>query len=84
MLSRLALSLTQPPNQCVPGVKRPGREADHLPPTSAVVNKTWICSCFDYQNVTCVHLALITPAWDTDRALSLPTLPHTDKNEIPL
>jgi hypothetical protein len=25
-----------------PGVKRPGREADHSPPTSAEVNKTWI------------------------------------------
>jgi hypothetical protein len=33
---------TQPPNQCVPGalylaVKRPGREADHSPPSSAEV-----------------------------------------------
>jgi hypothetical protein len=25
-----------------PGVKRPGREADHSPPTSAEVNKMWI------------------------------------------
>jgi hypothetical protein len=25
-----------------PGVKRPGREAHHLPPTSAEVKKTWI------------------------------------------
>jgi hypothetical protein len=25
-----------------PGVKRPGREADHLPPTSAEVKKMWI------------------------------------------
>jgi hypothetical protein len=24
------------------GVKRPGREADHSPPTSAEVKKTWI------------------------------------------
>jgi hypothetical protein len=37
----------QPPFQCVPtavspGVKRPGREADHSPPTSAEVKKTWI------------------------------------------
>jgi hypothetical protein len=40
-----------PPNllpiQCVPralspGVKRPGREVDHSPPTSAVVRKMWI------------------------------------------
>jgi hypothetical protein len=25
-----------------PGVKRPEREADHLPPTSAEVKKTWV------------------------------------------
>jgi hypothetical protein len=25
-------------------VKRPGREADHSPPTSAEVKKTWICT----------------------------------------
>jgi hypothetical protein len=25
-----------------PGVKRPGREADHSPPASAEVKKTWI------------------------------------------
>jgi hypothetical protein len=45
--SRLALGSTQPPIQWVPGalsarVKRPGREADHSPPTSAEVNKMWI------------------------------------------
>jgi hypothetical protein len=27
---------------CTPGVKRPGREADHSPPTIAEVNKMWI------------------------------------------
>jgi hypothetical protein len=48
MSSRLALGSTQPPTQCVPGggsfpgVKRPGREADHSPPTSAEVKKMWI------------------------------------------
>jgi hypothetical protein len=40
--SRPALGSTQPPIQWVPvalspGVKRPGREADHSPPTSAEV-----------------------------------------------
>jgi hypothetical protein len=45
--SRLALRPTQSPIQWVPsalspGVKRPGREADHSPPTSAEVKKTWI------------------------------------------
>jgi hypothetical protein len=37
----------QPRIQCVPGalspgVKRPGREADHSPPASAEVKKMWI------------------------------------------
>jgi hypothetical protein len=46
--SRLALGSTQPPIQWVPGslspgVKRPGREADHSPPASAEVKKMWIC-----------------------------------------
>jgi len=42
--SRTALGPTQPPIQWVPGVlslgvKRPGREADHSPPSSAEVNE---------------------------------------------
>jgi hypothetical protein len=45
--SRPVLGPTQPPIQWVQWalsleVKRPGREADHLPPTSAEVQKTWI------------------------------------------
>jgi hypothetical protein len=45
--SRPALGPTQPPIHRVPGalspaVKRKGREADHSPPTSAEVKKTWI------------------------------------------
>jgi hypothetical protein len=44
--SRTALGPTQPPIQLVPGalslgVKRPGREADHSPPSSAKV-KEWV------------------------------------------
>jgi hypothetical protein len=43
--SRPPLGPTQPPIQWVPGalspgMKRPGREADHSPPTSAEVKKT--------------------------------------------
>jgi hypothetical protein len=42
--SRPTLGSTQPPIQWIPvalssGIKRPGREADHLPPTSAEVKK---------------------------------------------
>jgi hypothetical protein len=45
--SRPDLGSTQPPSQRLtgalsPGVKRPGRDADHLPPVSAEVKKIWI------------------------------------------
>jgi hypothetical protein len=45
-MSRPALEPTQPPNQGVPGalslgVKRPGCEANHSPPSSAKVNNVW-------------------------------------------
>jgi hypothetical protein len=44
--SRTTLGPTQPPTQWVPGtlslgVKRPGREADHSPPTSSEVKNAW-------------------------------------------
>jgi hypothetical protein len=44
--SRSALGPTQSPNQWVPvalslGVKRPGREADHSPQSSAEVKNAW-------------------------------------------
>jgi hypothetical protein len=47
MLSRKVLRPTQPtiryvPGSFSPGVKWPGREAEHSPPTSAAVKKTWI------------------------------------------
>jgi hypothetical protein len=43
-MSRTALGLTQPPIQWLPGalflrVKRPGREADHSPPSSTEVKE---------------------------------------------
>jgi hypothetical protein len=49
MSSRPALGSTQPhlqrvPGALSPGIKRPEREADHSPPTSAEVKKMWICT----------------------------------------
>jgi hypothetical protein len=43
---KAALGSTQPPIQWIPvapslGVKRPGREADHSPPSSAEVKNAW-------------------------------------------
>jgi hypothetical protein len=38
---RPAVGPTQPPIKWLPGVKRPGREADQLPPHSAEVKNTW-------------------------------------------
>jgi hypothetical protein len=54
--SRPALGSTQPPIQWVPrafsvGAKRPGREADHSPPSSAEVKNAW-----SYTTTPPVHL----------------------------
>jgi hypothetical protein len=48
-LSRPALEPTYPPVQWIKGalflrVKRPGREADHSPPSSAEVKNAWSCT----------------------------------------
>jgi hypothetical protein len=58
-VSRPALGLTQPPIQWVPGalslgVYRPGREADHSPPSSAEVNE-----CVDLY----LHPQYVCMAW---------------------
>jgi hypothetical protein len=44
-----SLGPIEPPIHWVPGtvspqVKRPRRKADHSPPTSAEVKKTWVCT----------------------------------------
>jgi len=46
MIGQLALRTTQPPIQCVPGalslgVKPLGHEADHSPPSNAIVKDAW-------------------------------------------
>jgi hypothetical protein len=42
MSSTSVLEPTQPSIQWVPGVKLPGRETNHYPPTRADVKKVWI------------------------------------------
>jgi hypothetical protein len=55
--SRLALGSAPPRVQWIPGtpsprVKRPGREADHSPPSDAEVKNTWSCtSTHPYKNI---------------------------------
>jgi hypothetical protein len=49
-ISLVTLGRTQPPIQSVPealslGVKRPGREADHSPSSSAEVKNAWSYTC---------------------------------------
>jgi hypothetical protein len=55
-VSRTALGPTQPPIQWVPGalslgVKRPGREADHSPPSSAEAKNAW-----SYTSISSIRL----------------------------
>jgi hypothetical protein len=55
------LGFTQPPIQWVPeafspGVKRPGREADHSPPNSAEVKKMWTCNPLPHTPSRCSAL----------------------------
>jgi hypothetical protein len=42
MSFRPALGYTQPPIQCIPGVKQRGHEADHSPSASVEVKEIWI------------------------------------------
>jgi hypothetical protein len=64
--SRTALRPTQPPIQRVPGalslrVKRPGREADHSPPSSAEVKHAWsYTSVPQYVFMACCLLSIRT------------------------
>jgi hypothetical protein len=64
--SRPALGPTQPPNQWVPGnitpgVKRPGREADHLTSSSAEVKNAWNCTSAP---LICLHGARLVEHGD--------------------
>jgi hypothetical protein len=65
--SRTSLGHTQPPIQWVPGalslgVNRPGREADHLPPSNAEVKK-----CVELSTLpTRLHGAVLSSAQDSE------------------
>jgi hypothetical protein len=85
--SRTALRRTQPPIQWVPGalslgVKRPGREAEHSPPSSAEVKNAWgYTSAPPYALMEwCLfkHRDNLTlPPWTGDRPVARP-LPTQD------
>jgi hypothetical protein len=60
--SRTALGPTQPPIQWVPGalslgVKQPGRQADHSPPSSAEVKNAW---SYTATTPICLHGVVIS------------------------
>jgi hypothetical protein len=70
--SRQALGPTQPSTQWIPGalslgVKRPGREADHLPPSSAEVKE-----CVDLYLHSPIRLHGVMFSKKTGRTLPLP------------
>jgi hypothetical protein len=74
--SRPALRSTQPPIQWVPGalspgIKRPGREAVHSPPTSAEVKKILI-----YKSTPTRLHGVVLNSLSTGKTLPLP-LPYT-------
>jgi hypothetical protein len=59
--SRPAMGYTRPPVYYVPGtlspeIRRQGREADHSPPTSVLVKKTWI---YTLKLVVCILLRVL-------------------------
>jgi hypothetical protein len=65
-MSRLALGLTQPPVQWVPGLsrgyKRPGSGADHPPPSSAEVKKSSSTPLSAFGSVT-GYLYVVMMGW---------------------
>jgi hypothetical protein len=72
--SRTALGRTQPPIQWVPGalslrVKRPGREADHSPPSSAEV-KEWV----ELYLHSPIRFHGVVLSWNTGTTLPVPLL----------
>jgi len=68
--SRPVLGPTQPPTQWVaetlsPSVKRPGREADHSPPSSADVTKAW-----SYTSTPSIRFHSVVLSWSAGTSLS--------------
>jgi hypothetical protein len=72
-VSRTGLGPTQPPIQWVPralslGVKRPGREADHSPPSSAEVKNAWSYTSIP---LICLHGLVLSQSTGTTLPLYL-------------
>jgi hypothetical protein len=71
-VSSPALGPTQPPIQLVSGalsleVKRPGREAEHSPPSNAEVNNAW-----NYTSISLIRLHIMVLSLSTRTGLPLP------------
>jgi len=69
---RPALGPIQPPIQCEPGslpmeLRRPGREADHSPPSNAEVNNAW-----NYTSNPPIRLQGVVSVKSTRTTLPLP------------
>lgn len=73
--SKPTLGPTKPTLQCIPGIERPGREADHLP-SSAEVKNGW--------NYTSTHPVLLHGGLQSDLYFLLVIVLFGGKNYFPV
>jgi hypothetical protein len=80
--SRTVLGPTQPPIQWVPGalslgVKCPGRETDHSPPSSA-----WVKNAWSYTSTPPIRFHGVVLSWNTETTLPLHLIPMSMSPKI--
>jgi hypothetical protein len=71
---RPAVGPMQPPVQCVPGMKRPGPEADRSSSSSAVVMNEYMPSRRGWGQLHFISVCRLVTWWDSYRAPPLQTL----------